>query len=178
MAAKGISVGYQDECLTTVRCENLLIATWRRPPGLSQMSVIGADIGRLHYDFRDDVGFVNLLLPFEGVPNLMSKEVREEGNRFASRWQSLCTAHVVLTQGMAGWVVRSILRTMAAVAKNKSPWRVFDDYDTAGPWIAGHLNGRVNLKWTSSDVTTALTVAGLRANQLDSAPAKEERNVG
>jgi hypothetical protein len=150
MTTKTNATVYEDAGLSLTRCENLMVATWRQAPTPFQMKLVGTHIATLHQEFGEEVGFVNLAV--SGKPELISKEVRDDANRLARRWQSLCSAHVVLVDGLAGVVVRSILRAMVVVSGNTSPWRVFDDCRTAAAWIAARLDGHVRLAWSSAEI--------------------------
>src|SRR5579859_3934314 len=106
MAGKTHQTLYEDAGLSLTRCENLMVATWRQAPTMLQMKFVGTHIANLHRDFGEELGFVNLAV--SGKPELISKEVREDANRLARRWKSACSAHIVLVDGLAGVVVRSI----------------------------------------------------------------------
>jgi hypothetical protein len=160
MPTKTTAALHDGDGLLLLRCENLLVAAWRQAPSMLEMKIVGTHIAQLHRDHGEEVGFVNLAI--SGKAELITKEVRDEGNRLARRWASACSAHVVLVEGLAGVVVRSILRAMSVVSGHSTPWRVFDDIHTAAPWIAERIDGRAGCTWNAADVEAILADAAHR----------------
>jgi hypothetical protein len=159
--AKHNATLHEDAGLSVTRCDNLIAVTWRQAPTMLQMKLVGTHIAAMHHDFGEEIGFVNLAV--SGRAELISKEVRDEANRLARRWTSICQAHVILVDGIAGIVVRSIVRAMVVVSGNSGPWRVFSDTGSAAPWIAERLDGRARLAWSAKEVDAILAELAQRA---------------
>ena len=153
---------HHDPTFTLSRCENLAVAAWWDAPTVAQIGVVERNMDVMRRAFRDEMAFVNVIVA--GRIESFSKDVREAANRLTEKHpRSLCVANVVLVEGIAGVLTRTIMRAMRMVGRNESPWRVFDNCAAAAAWIAPHLDGHASLVWSSDDVLAVLNQAAGRA---------------
>ena len=156
---------HEDATLRLGVSRNLLIMAWSSTPESPQLRALTRAIASLATKHRHDCGTLNLVVA--GIPRF-TEEVRDELVKILRdpRHQVRASAHVVLTEGLAGVTTRAFLSTVTLLARSTTPHKVLGDVKQAATWMAPLLSAG-SVQWSVDDIVAAqgeVTRAGAAAS--------------